>query len=89
MDLARPAGFFHFWEAIIPSKAPTEIDVTPAMVRAGVKILVDQYDAIGGLVDEAVAADIFRAMLSESPGNIRLPEWIEWKCQANLPHKRA
>jgi len=24
MDLARPAGFFHFWEATIPSKSPAQ-----------------------------------------------------------------
>jgi len=47
-----------------PAGAP-QLEITPEMIAEGVRILVDHYDAIGGLGDEAVAADIFRAMMSK------------------------
>lgn len=40
--------------------------ITPAMIAAGVRVLVSQYDAIGGLVDEIAVADIFKAMIAET-----------------------
>jgi hypothetical protein len=48
-----------------PAAPETEIEITPAMVDAGVDILVAQYDAVGGLVDRAAAIEIFKAMMAK------------------------
>jgi hypothetical protein len=49
-----------------------EIEITPAMIEAGLQILMDVYDAVGGPVDRLMAAKIFNAMLERaSPANLR------------------
>jgi hypothetical protein len=39
-----------------------EIEVTPAMIDAGLQILMDVYDAVGGTVDRLMVARIFSEM---------------------------
>jgi cyclopropane fatty-acyl-phospholipid synthase-like methyltransferase len=48
-----------------PTRRKVEIEITPAMIDAGVSILAERYDTIGGALDRIVAAEIFEAMLAK------------------------
>lgn len=48
-----------------PEAGARDDEVTTAMVEAGVRILMDSYDAVGGPVDRLNAEEIFRAMLAK------------------------
>jgi hypothetical protein len=49
-----------------PDREPDEtagLEVTPAMARAGARLLAEHFDSLGDGVDELVAREIFSAMM--------------------------
>lgn len=44
---------------------PGDAEITPEMIAAGVRVLVDEWGIIGPTAAEELAEEIFRAMLAE------------------------
>lgn len=61
-----PQGSHIVSERAEESAGAPETEITPAMIDAGVEILIDIYDAIGGEVDRAMAAKIFTKMMERA-----------------------
>lgn len=44
-------------------KKETEIEITPAMLQAGVWVIADKHGLIGEYVAEEIAEEVYRAMV--------------------------
>ena len=56
---------------------PTEVQITPEMIEAGVSVLADDWGVIGAHAASELAEVVYRAMMAAAPGNMLTSRNVE------------